>query len=127
MATIPRVISVSAVAGCASQDPSAGQGIPPESFEDQRCNGTLRKQASPRPLQATQGPGLAPGLGTGPGALDDSSGQRYSADPTLLLGERGPKGDTDQDGYMTAMREKNNSGSRLRNIHLPHRRRSQAA
>ncbi|XP_062312987.1 LOW QUALITY PROTEIN: receptor tyrosine-protein kinase erbB-4-like [Osmerus eperlanus] len=108
MATIPRVISVSAVAGCASQDPSAGQSNPPESFEDQRCNGTLRKQASPRP-GPTPGPGLAPGPGTGLGALEDSSGQRYSADPTILLGDRGAKGDTDQDGYMTAMREKKNS------------------
>uniref|UniRef100_A0AAZ3QUZ9 receptor protein-tyrosine kinase n=1 Tax=Oncorhynchus tshawytscha TaxID=74940 RepID=A0AAZ3QUZ9_ONCTS len=57
-------------------------------FEDQRCNGTLRKQASPRP---------------------DSSGQRYSADPTIMLGERGARGDTDQDGFLTAMREKASS------------------
>uniref|UniRef100_A0A8C4EA67 Receptor protein-tyrosine kinase n=1 Tax=Dicentrarchus labrax TaxID=13489 RepID=A0A8C4EA67_DICLA len=37
------------------------------------------------------------------------SGQRYSADPTGLLAERGSKGDKDQDGYMAAMRDKNNS------------------
>uniref|UniRef100_A0A3P8ZYH7 Receptor protein-tyrosine kinase n=1 Tax=Esox lucius TaxID=8010 RepID=A0A3P8ZYH7_ESOLU len=37
---------------------------------------------------------------------EDSSGQRYSADPTVMLGDRGPRGDTDQDGYMTALREK---------------------
>lgn len=33
--------------------------------------------------------------------------QRYSADPTGLLAERGVKGDKDPDGYMTAMRDKN--------------------
>lgn len=44
------------------------------------------------------------------GGGEDSSGQRYSADPTGLLTERGAKGDKDQDGYMTAMRDKNNSG-----------------
>lgn len=44
------------------------------------------------------------------GGREDSSGQRYSADPTGLLAERGAKGDKDQDGYMTAMRDKNNSG-----------------
>lgn len=49
-------------------------------------------------LSATQGGG------------EDSSGQRYSADPTGLLAERGAKGDKDQDTYMTAMRDKNNSG-----------------
>uniref|UniRef100_A0A668A1V3 Receptor protein-tyrosine kinase n=1 Tax=Myripristis murdjan TaxID=586833 RepID=A0A668A1V3_9TELE len=58
--------------------------------EDSRCNGTLRKQASPRPR-------------------DDGSGQRYSADPTGLLGERGAKGDKDQDGYMAGMRDKSSS------------------
>lgn len=42
---------------------------------------------------------------------EDSSGQRYSADPTGLLAERVAKGDKDQEGYMTAMRDKNNSGN----------------
>lgn len=42
------------------------------------------------------------------GGGDDSSGQRYSADPTGLLSERGAKGD--QDGYMAAMRDKKISG-----------------
>uniref|UniRef100_A0A6Q2XLE7 Receptor protein-tyrosine kinase n=1 Tax=Esox lucius TaxID=8010 RepID=A0A6Q2XLE7_ESOLU len=68
-------------------------GTEEQRSEDQRCNGTLRKQASPRPV----GP---------PGPGEDSSGQRYSADPTVMLGDRGPRGDTDQDGYMTALREK---------------------
>uniref|UniRef100_A0A8C7VTQ2 Receptor protein-tyrosine kinase n=1 Tax=Oncorhynchus mykiss TaxID=8022 RepID=A0A8C7VTQ2_ONCMY len=81
------------VPGCRpSGDPSVGgqggSGQEDKRFEDQRCNGTLRKQVSPRP---------------------DSSGQRYSADPTIMLGERGARGDTDQDGYLTAMREKASS------------------
>lgn len=41
------------------------------------------------------------------GGGEDSSGQRYSADPIGLLAERGVKGDKDQDGYMAAMRDKN--------------------
>uniref|UniRef100_A0A674CJB7 Receptor protein-tyrosine kinase n=1 Tax=Salmo trutta TaxID=8032 RepID=A0A674CJB7_SALTR len=93
MGTIPRVLSLSVVPGCRPPgDQSAGgqggSGQEDKRFEDQRCNGTLRKQASPRP---------------------DSSGQRYSADPTIMLGERGARGDTDQDGYLTAMREKASS------------------
>lgn len=44
------------------------------------------------------------------GGGEDSSGQRYSADPTGLLAERGAKGERDQDSYMTAMRDKNNPG-----------------
>lgn len=42
------------------------------------------------------------------GGGDDSSGQRYSADPTGLLSERGAKGD--QEGYMAAVRDKKISG-----------------
>lgn len=50
-------------------------------------------------------------LSSGPsGGAEDSGGQRYSADPTGLLAERGAKGDKDQDGYMTGMREKKNTG-----------------
>uniref|UniRef100_A0A3Q3JV09 Receptor protein-tyrosine kinase n=1 Tax=Monopterus albus TaxID=43700 RepID=A0A3Q3JV09_MONAL len=67
-----------------------GGGFSRGNQDDPRCNGTLRKQASPR-------------------SREDSSGQRYSADPTGLLAERGTKGDKDQDGYVTAMRDKNNS------------------
>lgn len=44
------------------------------------------------------------------GGGEDSSGQRYSADPTGLLAERAAKGEKDQDSYMTAMRDKNNPG-----------------
>ncbi|KAM4608260.1 LOW QUALITY PROTEIN: receptor tyrosine-protein kinase erbB-4 [Polymixia lowei] len=111
LATLPRVVSVSAVAaGCLpNQDPAAGgqSGSSGSSStqEDSRCNGTLRKQASPRPGTLGVGSALAPGQAGG----EDSNGQRYSADPTGLLGERGAKADQDQDGYMTAMREKNNS------------------
>ena len=62
--------------------------------EDQRCNGTLHKSKS---------------LGR---AGDDTSGQRYSADPTGFLGERGSRGDTDEDGYMTPMKDKASSGTK---------------
>uniref|UniRef100_A0A4W5LLL3 receptor protein-tyrosine kinase n=1 Tax=Hucho hucho TaxID=62062 RepID=A0A4W5LLL3_9TELE len=81
LGTIPRVLSLS------PGDQSAG-GQGGSGPEPQRCNGTLRKQATPRP---------------------SSSGQRYSSDPTIMLGERGARGDTDQDGYLTAMREKASS------------------
>uniref|UniRef100_A0A3B4UMW7 Receptor protein-tyrosine kinase n=1 Tax=Seriola dumerili TaxID=41447 RepID=A0A3B4UMW7_SERDU len=96
LATLPRVVSVPPVSGSClpPQDLSSGGqiggGFGRGNQEDPRCNGTLRKQASPRS-----------------NTLGDS-GQRYSADPTGLLAERGPKGDKDQDGYMTAMRDKNN-------------------
>ncbi|XP_042176024.1 receptor tyrosine-protein kinase erbB-4-like [Oncorhynchus tshawytscha] len=109
MGTIPRVLSLSAVPGCRPPgDPSVGgqggSGQEDKRFEDQRCNGTLRKQASPRPA-GPPGQGGAPASGPG----EDSSGQRYSADPTIMLGERGARGDTDQDGFLTAMREKASS------------------
>uniref|UniRef100_A0A8C8FX12 Receptor protein-tyrosine kinase n=1 Tax=Oncorhynchus tshawytscha TaxID=74940 RepID=A0A8C8FX12_ONCTS len=83
LGTIPRVLSLSP--GDQSAGGQGGSGPEHQCFEDQRCNGTLRKQATPRP---------------------SSSGQRYSADPTIMLGERGARGDTDQDGCLTAMREK---------------------
>lgn len=59
LATLPRVISVSAMsAGCLpSQDLATGgqivSGFRGGNQEDPRSNGTLRKQASPRP--GTQG------------------------------------------------------------------------
>uniref|UniRef100_A0A8D3C7D1 Receptor protein-tyrosine kinase n=1 Tax=Scophthalmus maximus TaxID=52904 RepID=A0A8D3C7D1_SCOMX len=96
LATLPRVISVPPVSGsCLPPQDMASVGQISGGFvrghqDDPRCNGTLRKQASPR-------------------SREDSSGQRYSADPTGLLSERGTKGDKDQDGYMTAMRDKNSS------------------
>uniref|UniRef100_A0A8C2Q8X1 Receptor protein-tyrosine kinase n=1 Tax=Cyprinus carpio TaxID=7962 RepID=A0A8C2Q8X1_CYPCA len=93
MATIPRVVAVSAVSpGCSAQKQSLtqqGASGSSEAFEDSRCNGTLRKKVSPR-------------ASTG----EDSSGQRYSADPTVMLCERGARAETDQDGYMSAMQDK---------------------
>ncbi|TTA11853.1 Receptor tyrosine-protein kinase erbB-4 [Bagarius yarrelli] len=87
MATIPRVVAVSAVSPpCSSQEIQQGAtGV----TEDPRCNGTLRKQASPR-------------VRTG----DESSAQRYSTEPTLLLSEQGHRAEKDQDGYMTTKKEK---------------------
>ncbi|KAI5106797.1 receptor tyrosine-protein kinase erbB-4 [Silurus meridionalis] len=87
MATIPRVVAVSSVTpSCSSQEPQQGAaGV----TEDLRCNGTLRKQASPR---------VRPG--------EESSAQRYSTEPTLLLSERAGRADKDQDGYMTTKKEK---------------------
>ncbi|XP_036838350.1 receptor tyrosine-protein kinase erbB-4 isoform X2 [Oncorhynchus mykiss] len=77
-----------------SPDPAGTQGAALDALEDQRCNGTLLKKK-------TQ---------TRPGA-EDNNGQRYSADPTVFLGDRGvgPRGDTDEDGYMTPMKDKTSS------------------
>ncbi|MGH0120623.1 UNVERIFIED_CONTAM: hypothetical protein FKN15_009988 [Acipenser sinensis] len=76
---------------CAAPETPAGQGAAPEAFEDTRCNGTLRKQVSPR-------------------AVVDSSAQRYSADPTVFLAEHGPRGEMDEDRYMTSMQDKQPTG-----------------
>ncbi|TDH07018.1 hypothetical protein EPR50_G00119450, partial [Perca flavescens] len=111
LASLPRVVSVPPASGSClqPQDLSSGgqigSGFGRGNQDDPRCNGTLRKQASPR--SSTLGPGTV--LAAGQGGGEDSSGQRYSADPTSLLAERGAKGDKDQDSYMTAMRDKNNS------------------
>ncbi|XP_010789538.1 receptor tyrosine-protein kinase erbB-4-like [Notothenia coriiceps] len=111
MATLPRVVSVPSVSGVClpPQDQSLGGqigvGFGRGNLDDPRCNGTLRKQASPRSGNLVPGSALTAGQGGG----EDNSGQRYSADPTGLLAERGVKGDKDQEGYMTAMRDKNNS------------------
>lgn len=67
-------------------------GGPIPALEDQRCNGTLHKKSLSQ-------------AGT-----EDSGGQRYSADPTIFLGERASRGDTDEDGYMTPMKDKSSSG-----------------
>ncbi|NP_001137223.2 receptor tyrosine-protein kinase erbB-4 precursor [Danio rerio] len=53
-------------------------------LEEQHCNGSLKKQ---QPMS---------------GSGDDCDGQRYSADPTVFLGERSLK-NTDEDGYMSPM------------------------
>uniref|UniRef100_A0AAY4DL43 Protein kinase domain-containing protein n=1 Tax=Denticeps clupeoides TaxID=299321 RepID=A0AAY4DL43_9TELE len=66
---------------------SGSQGAALDTLEDQRCNGGLQKQPTAR-------------------LVEDSSGQRYSADPTIFLGERGARADTDEDGYMTPMKDK---------------------
>ncbi|KAF7243609.1 Receptor tyrosine-protein kinase erbB-4 [Varanus komodoensis] len=58
-----------------------------EICDDSCCNGTLRKQGSSLPQE-------------------DSVTQRYSADPTVFLPERGPRNELDEDGYMTPMPEK---------------------
>ncbi|XP_041937027.1 receptor tyrosine-protein kinase erbB-4-like isoform X2 [Alosa sapidissima] len=71
-------------------EPSGTQGGALESLEDQRCNGSLQKQPTAR-------------------VVEDSNGQRYSADPTIFLGERGARGDTDEDGYMTPMKDKSST------------------
>uniref|UniRef100_A0A671VAR9 Receptor protein-tyrosine kinase n=1 Tax=Sparus aurata TaxID=8175 RepID=A0A671VAR9_SPAAU len=83
LATLPRVVSIPPVSGGCLPAQDLASGFGRGNQDDPRCNGTLRKQ--------------------------DSAGQRYSADPTGLLAERGAKADKDKDGYMTAMRDKNNS------------------
>ncbi|KAL1282773.1 hypothetical protein QQF64_001576, partial [Cirrhinus molitorella] len=55
--------------------------------DGQHCNGSLKKQPTAH-------------------SVEDSSGQRYSADPTVLLGEKGQREDTDEDGYMSPMKDK---------------------
>lgn len=61
--------------------------------EDHRSNGTLHKKSLSQ------------------SGTEDSGGQRYSADPTIFLGERASRGDTDEDGYMTPMKDKSSSGT----------------
>ncbi|XP_051993181.1 receptor tyrosine-protein kinase erbB-4-like [Xyrauchen texanus] len=61
--------------------PLSTQGVDLDSLEEQHCNGSLKQQS-------VSGPG------------EDSSGQRNSADPTVFLGEWGPKTIIDEDGYM---------------------------
>ncbi|XP_062270839.1 receptor tyrosine-protein kinase erbB-4 [Scomber scombrus] len=73
---------------CINQEAAVGQ-VP--ALEDQRCNGSLHKKT----LSQAGG--------------EDSGGQRYSADPTIFLGERASRGDTDEDGYMTPMKDKSSS------------------
>uniref|UniRef100_A0A8C3GCH5 Receptor protein-tyrosine kinase n=1 Tax=Cyclopterus lumpus TaxID=8103 RepID=A0A8C3GCH5_CYCLU len=103
LANLPRVVSVPPMSGgCLpphdlSSGGQIGGGFGRGIQDDPRCNGTLRKQASPRSSTL------------GPAGGEDSNAQRYSADPTGLLAERVTKGDKDQDGYMTAMRDKNTS------------------
>ncbi|XP_026000248.1 receptor tyrosine-protein kinase erbB-4 isoform X3 [Maylandia zebra] len=103
LAAVPRVISGPPVTGSclAPQELASGGkivgGFGRGSQDDPRCNGTLRKQASPRSSTLEAGSTLTTVQGGG----EDSNGQRYSADPTGLLSERGAKGN--------AMRDKSNS------------------
>ncbi|XP_027879598.1 receptor tyrosine-protein kinase erbB-4 isoform X1 [Xiphophorus couchianus] len=105
LATLPRVGQSMSGSSLPSQELAAGAqisgGFSRGNQDDPRCNGTLRKQASPR--SKTLGSAHIPGQGGG----EETSGQRYSADPTGLLSERGEKGD--KDGYMASMRNKNTS------------------
>ncbi|XP_033842682.1 receptor tyrosine-protein kinase erbB-4 [Periophthalmus magnuspinnatus] len=99
LASLPRVVPGA---------PSAGGGVPGQelgsvvqggfsrSQDDPRCNGTLRKQASPRASMLTAC-SAAPG--------DDGSAQRYSADPTVLLAERVAKAEKEH----AAARDKNST------------------
>ncbi|XP_057188297.1 receptor tyrosine-protein kinase erbB-4 isoform X3 [Triplophysa rosa] len=64
--------------------PVSTQGAGLDSLEEQRCNGSLKKQPTP-------------------GSVDDCDGQRYSADPTVFLGERGPKPNGEEDDYMSPL------------------------
>jgi len=82
-----------ALAGAqASANQEATGGSVP-ALENQRCNGSLHKKS----LSQAGG--------------EDSGAQRYSADPTIFLGEKASRGDTDEDGYMTPMKDKSSSGS----------------
>ncbi|KAK7893679.1 hypothetical protein WMY93_022831 [Mugilogobius chulae] len=85
----------------ATQEASGGSAL-----EDQRCNGSLHKK------NKNQGTGEDSGGGhrysQGP-SEDSSGGHRYSADPTIFLSERTSRGDTDEDGYMTPMKDKSSS------------------
>lgn len=68
------------------------QGATAEIFDDSCCNGTLRKPVAPH-------------------VQEDSSTQRYSADPTVFAPERSPRGELDEEGYMTPMRDKPKQGT----------------
>lgn len=80
--------------GCIIPEAPVAQGATAEIFEDTCCNGTLRKQVATL-------------------AKEDSSTQRYSADPTVFIPERVIRGELDEDGYMTPMRDKPKTGNSL--------------
>uniref|UniRef100_H2UKC9 Receptor protein-tyrosine kinase n=1 Tax=Takifugu rubripes TaxID=31033 RepID=H2UKC9_TAKRU len=73
---------------CGNQEATGGL-VPP--LEEQRSNGNLHKKSRSQ------------------SGAEDSGGQRYSADPTVFLGDRMSRGDTDEDGYITPMKDKNSS------------------
>ncbi|KAM4561624.1 receptor tyrosine-protein kinase erbB-4 isoform 2-T2 [Fundulus diaphanus] len=105
LATLPRVGKTMSGGSLPSQELAAGAqisgGFGRGNQDDPRCNGTLRKQASPRSSN------LGSAHTAGQGGVEDSGGQRYSADPTGLLSERGEK--EDKDSYMVSMRNKNSA------------------
>ncbi|OCT63766.1 hypothetical protein XELAEV_18044862mg [Xenopus laevis] len=72
---------------CPITEVPTAQGATAEVFDDVCCNGTLRKQISER-------------------IPEESSLQRYSADPTAFVPERNPRGVVGEDGYMTPIKEK---------------------
>lgn len=78
---------------CGNQEAASGL-VPP--LEDQRSNGNLHKKSRSQ------------------SGAEDSGGQRYSADPTIFLGDRMSRGDTDEDGYITPMKDKNSSGIQVK-------------
>uniref|UniRef100_A0A8D3CAJ6 Receptor protein-tyrosine kinase n=1 Tax=Scophthalmus maximus TaxID=52904 RepID=A0A8D3CAJ6_SCOMX len=86
----PNPVDGSAVGAQAGPNQEAAGGSGP-GLEDQRCNGSLHKKSLSQ------------------NGAEDSGGQRYSADPTIFLGERTSRGDTDEDGYMTPMKDKSSS------------------
>lgn len=88
--------SVSGAQACGNPEAAAAGGTT-LSLEEQRCNGSLHKKNNLNPSVAV--------------TAEDSGGQRYSADPTIFLGERTSRGDTDEDGYMTPMKDKHSSGN----------------
>lgn len=88
---------MSGAQACGNQDGPAAVGTA-LSLEEQRCNGSLHKKNNLSQSMAAA-------------AAEDSGGQRYSADPTIFLGERTSRGDTDEDGYMTPMKDKHSSGN----------------
>ncbi|XP_075463320.1 receptor tyrosine-protein kinase erbB-4 isoform X3 [Ascaphus truei] len=63
------------------------QGAAAEVFDDACCNGALRNQVGER-------------------VPEETSLQRYTADPTVFVPERSLRGGVDEDGYMTPMKEK---------------------
>uniref|UniRef100_W5K5T5 Receptor protein-tyrosine kinase n=1 Tax=Astyanax mexicanus TaxID=7994 RepID=W5K5T5_ASTMX len=70
--------------------PAGTQRLPLDSQEEKHCNGSLKKQ---------------PNFGL----AEDSSGQRYSADPTVFLAQITQKTGTDEDGYVAPQKDKSSS------------------
>ncbi|XP_066517939.1 receptor tyrosine-protein kinase erbB-4-like [Hoplias malabaricus] len=67
--------------------PPGTQRGPGVSQGEKHCNGSLKKQA-------------------GLGLVEDSGGQRYSADPTAFLGTLSQRGATDEDRYVASRKDK---------------------